>query len=147
MLIRWLFAAAHLLALGIGLGAVWGRARALRGPLDAAGLSRVFVADTWWGAAAGLWIVTGLARAFAGLEKGGAYYLHSHWFFAKMALFAVILALEVWPMVALIRWRIAARQGGVIDTRSARAFSRISVAQAHLVALMVFAAVAMARGY
>lgn len=77
MLIRWIVAALHLLALGVGLGAVWARGRALRGELDAQGLLRVFYADTLWGIAAGIWIATGLARAFTGLEKGSAYYLHT----------------------------------------------------------------------
>ena len=74
MTIRWLFAAVHLLALGIGLGAIWARARALQGALDTPGLRRAFYADTWWGIAAILWIATGLARAFGGMEKGAAYY-------------------------------------------------------------------------
>ena len=34
MTLRWLVAAIHLLALAIGMGAVWGRGRALRGELD-----------------------------------------------------------------------------------------------------------------
>lgn len=72
MTIRWLFAALHLLALGIGLGAVWTRGRALRGELNTAGLLRVLAADTWWGIAALVWVATGLVRAFAGLEKGAA---------------------------------------------------------------------------
>src|SRR6266511_1832568 len=52
MTIRWLLAALHLLALGIGLGAVWARGRALRDALDASGLRRAFHADAWWGIAA-----------------------------------------------------------------------------------------------
>jgi len=85
MTLRWLLAAVHLLALGVGLGAVWARGRALKGELDAAGLRRAFYADTWWGVAAILWIGTGLARAFGGFEKGSFYYLHNHFFWAKMA--------------------------------------------------------------
>ena len=50
-MLRWLLAAFHLTALGIGLGAVWVRAGALRGPFDPAGLRRVFAADSWWGLA------------------------------------------------------------------------------------------------
>ena len=46
MTIRWLLAAVHLLALGIGLGAVWARGRALGGAVDAMGLRRAFDADT-----------------------------------------------------------------------------------------------------
>jgi putative membrane protein len=72
MAVRWLFAALHLLALGIGLGAVWARGRGLQGELDEIGLRRVFYADIWWGIAALLWIATGLVRAFGGLEKGAA---------------------------------------------------------------------------
>lgn len=144
---RWLLAAVHLLALGIGLGAVWARSRALRGPLDAAGLRRVFAADTWWGVSAGLWILTGLLRAFAGYEKGAAYYLHNHLFLTKMGLLLLILALEIAPMIALIRWRAALGGGQLPDTSRAPSFARTSTLQAVLVVLMVIAATGMARGF
>jgi len=147
MLTRWLFAAVHLLALGVGLGAVWARGRGLRNELDAAGLRRVFYADSWWGIAALLWIGTGLVRAFGGLEKGSAYYLHNHLFWGKMALLALILLLELGPMIGLIRWRLQLARGEQPDTRSASAFARISFLQAVLVMLMVLAATGMARGY
>ena len=64
------------------------------------------------GVAAALWLVTGLLRAFGGLEKGSAFYLASRLFWLKMALFALVVALEVWPMLTLIRWRVALRNGG-----------------------------------
>ncbi|HEX5727629.1 MAG TPA: DUF2214 family protein [Longimicrobiaceae bacterium] len=146
MLIRWIFAALHLVALGIGLGAVWARARALRGPLDEAGLRRVFHADALWGLAALLWISTGVVRAFAGLEKGSAYYLQNSAFHLKMGLLLLILVLEIWPMSAFIGWRMRLGRGEPVDTRRAPAFARISVVQALLVVAMVFAATAMARG-
>jgi len=146
MTLRWLFAALHLLALPIGLGAVVIRGRALRGALDASGLHRVFRADTLWGVAAVLWIGTGLVRAFGGLEKGTAYYLAEPLFAVKMALLALVLALEVWPMITLIRWRIGSAKGLGVDTTRARALARISDVQAVVVVLMVFAATGMARG-
>jgi putative membrane protein len=146
VLVRWLFAALHLLGLGIGLGAVWARARALRGPLDPAGLRRVFYADGWWGVAAAIWIGTGLVRVIGGLEKGMDYYLQNHVFWGKMALLLVILVLEVPPMVTLIRWRVLLARGEMPDTRPAGGFARISYVQAALVLLMVLAATAMARG-
>lgn len=90
MTIRWLLAAVHLLALGVGLGAVWARGRALEVSLDVPALRRVFYADAWWGIAAVLWIGTGLVRAFGGYEKGAFYYLHNHLFWAKMGLLAAI---------------------------------------------------------
>ncbi|HXF63944.1 MAG TPA: DUF2214 family protein [Caldilineaceae bacterium] len=146
MLLRWLLASLHLLALGIGFGAVAVRAGALHGPLTPDGLRRVFLADTFWGLAAILWIVTGLIRAFSTLEKGAAYYLHNGAFLLKMALLIVILALEIWPMITLIQWRLQLARNQTPDTTAAGAIARISWVQAGLVVLMVFAATAMARG-
>ena len=146
MTARWLLAWAHLLALGIGLGAVWARGRALSGPLDPGALKRALAADTWWGLAAALWISTGLVRALGPFEKGPAYYFGNPFFLLKMAFFLAILVLEIAPMVALIRWRIDLKHGRVPDTGAARAFGRASTAQAVLVILMVLCATAMARG-
>jgi putative membrane protein len=146
MLVRWLFAWLHLLGLGIGLGAVWARARALRGTLDTAGLRRVFHADGWWGVAAAIWIGTGLVRMIGGLEKGMDYYLRNHVFWSKMALLLVILVLEIGPAVTLARWRVQLARGLQPDTGRAERFARISYLEAILVLLMVLAATAMARG-
>ena len=146
MLVRWLFAWTHLLGLGIGLGAVWARARALRGPLDTDGLRRVFHADAWWGIAALIWISTGLVRMIGGLEKGTQYYLQNHVFWGKMALLLIILLLEIGPAVTLGRWRRQVASGTQPDTAPAGRFARVSYAQAVLVVLMVLAATAMARG-
>ena len=147
MSVRWLLAALHLLALGIGMGAVWARGRALRRELDRGGLARVFYADNWWGAAAALWLVTGLLRAFGGFEKGTTYYLHNHLFVAKMTLFACILALEIAPMTALLRWRAALRRGERVVPNRARAYATVSMIETVLLALMVVLATGMARGY
>jgi putative membrane protein len=146
MTARWLAASLHLLALGIGLGAVWARGRALRSSPDARTLRQVFFADTLWGLAAVLWISTGLWRLLAGLEKGTGYYLQNHLFLTKMALLALILLLEIRPMITLIRWRKTVSRGEAPDTRAAPLLARISFVQAWLIVLMVFAATAMARG-
>jgi putative membrane protein len=146
MMLRWLLASFHLLALGLGLGAVWVRGRGLRGPFDASGLRRIFVADSVWGLAALLWISTGLWRLLGGTEKPTGYYLHNHIFMTKMALLLLILVLELRPMTTLIRWRRLVGQGEQPDTGKAAQLARISFAQAWIVVLMVFAATAMARG-
>lgn len=146
MLLRITLALLHLLALGIGLGAIWARARALSGSLDRAGLKRAFAADTWWGIAAVLWITTGLLRAFGGFEKGTAYYLQNEFFLLKMAVLLLILILEVWPMATLIRWRIADRRGETLNLRRVPLLARISYVEAGLVVVMVLAATMMARG-
>jgi putative membrane protein len=147
MLMRWLLATLHLLALPMGLGAIGMRSRALRKAHSAADLPAVFLADNLWGAAAILWIATGLLRAFGGYEKGSEYYLHDRVFFIKMGMLVLILLLELWPMSTLIRWRIKVRRAVPLDTSPAAALARISALQAVLVVLMVFAATALARGF
>ena len=146
MLMRSLLAALHFVALGVGFAAIWTRARALARPDREPARGRVLAADTVWGLAALLWIGTGLLRAFGGYEKGAAYYLQSHAFWTKMALLVGVLLLELWPMATFIRWCIAARRGGEIDTRATPWLARISYLQAVLVLAMVFAASVMARG-
>ena len=151
-MLRIALAVLHLLALGIGLGAIYARARATNGLNESPGaLSRAFAADTWWGVAAVLWILTGLWRAIAGTEKTPTYYVTNHVFFAKMGLLGVILLLEIWPMVTLIKWRVSSRAGilpspDVFAARGKR-IARISDVQTLLVIAMVVAAVLMARGY
>ena len=147
MTTQWLLASLHLLALGIGLGAVWFRGQALRSRLDAAGLRMVFQADNFWGLAALLWISTGVWRVLAGVEKNTEYYFQNHFFLTKMALLVVILVLEVQPMRTLIGWRRRLAAGEQPATTLAPALARTSTIQAALIALMVFLAAARARGY
>ena len=155
MTLRIVLAALHLLALGIGLWAVLTRGQSLRevarsgSGSRAEALRRAFLADAHWGAAAALWIVTGLWRLFAETEKSVGFYMSNHVFFAKMGFLVVILILEIWPMVTLVRWRIALGRGAAADAiprATASRIATISYAQGLLVVLMVFAAVMMARG-
>jgi putative membrane protein len=146
LILRWLLASIHLVGLALAVGSVWVRGRALAGPVDADAMKRALAADTVWGISAILLIGTGLYRAFGGVEKGTAYYLHNQWFFAKMGILLLILALEIWPMVTLIRWRIRDSRGLHPDTAAAPAIARISMVQTVLVVGMVMAATAMARG-
>jgi putative membrane protein len=139
--------ALHLLALAVGLPSVVLRGRALAGPLDGPGLRRLFAADTWWGVAALMWIATGLARAFLGLEKGTEFYLASPLFWAKMSLLGVIILLEIWPMTTFIRWRVAVRRGTSPDTRLARPLWIVNHVQMWLALAIVFVASFMARGW
>jgi putative membrane protein len=144
--VTWLLAFAHLLGLGVGLGAVWARARALRNAPGREALKTAFAADTWWAVAAGLWIATGLTRLLAASDKPIGYYLQNHLFWTKMALLAVILALEVSPMIGLIRWRRTVARGDMPDTANAARWALTSDLQAWLVVLMALAAAGMARG-
>lgn len=151
ILVRIALAALHLLALGIGLGAVWARAGALgERPQGLAAIRRALAADAWWGIAALLWISTGVARLLAGTEKATSYYLHNHLFLAKMGCLGVIFLLEVWAMVTLGGWRRAVRRSPEsfhADEIAAARIARISRVEVVLVAAMVLLAVMMARGY
>lgn len=145
MTVRWLLAAFHLLALGIGMESVWARGRALRRPLDADGLKRVFTHDNWYGIAALLWFPTGIARAFFGFEKGTDYYLHQPFFLAKLAILVPLLVAEVWVAMILVKWRRQVQRGEAIDTTPAPLMSRISAWETLAIMLIVFLATAMAR--
>jgi putative membrane protein len=139
--------ALHVLALALGLPAVFLRGRALKGRLDADGLRRLFAADTAWGLAAVLWLATGLLRAFGGLEKGTQFYLSSPLFWTKMALFVAVVLLEVWPMVTFIAWRARLGRGLAVDTSRARALYVVTHVEMALVVVIVFTASFMARGF
>ena len=145
-----LLSALHVLALGIGLGSVFMRGRYLRalraGPQPRV-IQALFAADSLWGIGALLWLASGLARAFGHLEKAPEFYLRNGFFWIKMALFVSVVALEIWPMMTFIRWRIAQRKGGPLPE-----FDRLSRlvlvddVQTLLIVLIPFVAAAMARG-
>ena len=150
-MLRLTLAILHLLALGIGLGAVWARARNLSGTLDRTSVDRALAADSWWGVSAVVWIATGLWRVLAGVEKPTAYYLDNSLFYLKMSLLGLILLLELWPMMTLIRWRIALARRGAIELIVRRAPARrvalLSYIESAIIIAMVAIAVMMARGY
>lgn len=144
LMLAWL----HLVALAIGFGAVYSRGRALaERPLLLRDVRRAFIADAWWGIAAILWLATGLWRLFGGTEKAPSYYQHNSIFLVKMVLFVSILALEIWPMMTLIKWRRVAREGWQADESAASRIKTISFIEAGVILLIVLAATAMARGY
>ena len=146
-MLRWLLASLHLLALGIGLGAIWVRARALHGLPDLGCLRRALRADAWWGLAALLWLGTGLPRLLVGTEKPTDYYLANHLFWLKMSLFGLVVLLELAPAVAFTGWRAALRHGETPNTTLAPRWALISRIEAGLVLLLLFTATAIARGY
>jgi len=146
MLTRWLLAAIHLLAFGFALASILRRTRGLRRCTSTEDLPAIFSADNGWGGSALVLIVTGAMRAFGGFEKGATYYLHEPLFHVKMGALVLILLLEIAPMMALLRWRLAVRRGDVPDLTGAAKYARIGRWQMLLVVVMVFAATGMARG-
>jgi putative membrane protein len=141
-----MLSAFHVLALAIGLPAIVMRARALARPLDDTGVRRVLAADTFWGVAALLWVVTGPGRVFGPFEKGAPFYLSLALFWVKLGLFALVFLLELAPMITFIRWRIALGRGRPPGLGGARTFATLSWIQAILVVVIMFVASFMARG-
>ena len=137
--------AVHVLTLALGLGAVVERGRALSGLLDEAGWRRLLAADSLWGAAAGLWIVSGLARVFFG-GKESSFYWYNGFFWVKMALFAAVFAVEFRPMITFMRVRVARRSGAPLPRFSVAGYRRLNHAEIVLVVIIVFVAALMARG-
>jgi len=148
---RILLAGLHLLALSLGMMAVVLRGSALKESPTVASLRRAVRMDNIWGIAAVLWLITGLWRLFGQTEKPTAYYYDNQWFLLKMGLFVLIVLLEIGPMLTLLRLRKGLRSGAAPDTLVApgvgRRIALIGHIQATLGLAMIFAAVAMARGY
>jgi putative membrane protein len=140
-----LLSAVHVLTLALGLGAVFMRGRALAGPLDDVGWQRLLAADNVWGVAAGLWIASGLGRVFFG-GKEPSFYWHNGFFWVKLALFGLVFALELAPMMTFIRVRAARRHSTALPRFSLEAYRRINSAEVVLVVTIVFIAAFMARG-
>lgn len=149
-MLRITLASLHLLALSLGMMATVLRGSALREPLTASSLKRALRLDNIWGIAAALWIITGLWRLFGGVEKPLTYYLSNHLFLAKMGCFALIFLLEIWPMLTLMRLRLALRRGAdpaPLVAPAAKGIALVGHVQATIALVMIFLAVAMARGY
>jgi murein DD-endopeptidase MepM/ murein hydrolase activator NlpD len=146
MTLRLVLAWLHLLALAVGLGGMWARARALddslRNPEDPRAIRRALVGNAWWGLAVVVWLATGLWRLVAGTERPPSYYVESNAFAVKMALLLVVVALDVWPNAVLLRWWRKRAEPGPRDVGRIEILSYVQCA---LIAGIVLAAVVTAR--
>lgn len=142
-------AAVHLIAMSLAMYGVLARGTALRETPTSNSLPRAFRADAFWGIAALVLIVTGLYRLLGPLDKGAAYYMKNGLFHAKLTCIVLIIALEISPMLTLIRARAAFRGGSSPETLlpapAARKIAMISHVQAVLLVVIVFLASAFAR--
>ncbi|HEX4441219.1 MAG TPA: DUF2214 family protein [Thermoanaerobaculia bacterium] len=151
MLARAGLSAFHVIAVALALGSVFARGLRLRDlrrdPADSLARVRLLRADNVWGISALLFLATGLPRAFGRLEKTPAFYLRNGFFWVKMALFALVLLLEILPMITFLRWRIADLRktqqpaGPAVST-----LIGINDAELAIVCVIPFVAALMARG-
>jgi putative membrane protein len=145
MVIGALLSAIHVLTLAVGLGSLGMRGRALARPPDDAAWDQLLAADTAWGIAAGLWIASGLARVFWGGKTPG-FYWHNGLFWTKLALFALVFAIEFRPMITFIRVRSARRNRTDLPVFPVDAYRTLNSVELALVVTIVFVAAFMARG-
>jgi putative membrane protein len=138
-----LFAGFHFVALVLGGAGVWLRGRGLRDR----DVPAVLQGDNLWGISALLFILTGVARAFGGLEKGSEFYLSQPFFWVKMGLFGAVWLVEIRPMVTFIRWRIGLGKGVQPDLSTVDSLRVHNTVEIVLLLLIPFAAAAMARGW
>ena len=103
--------------------------------------------DGLYGASAGLILIIGSMRVML-YEKGADYYLHSGPFLIKMAIFALVGLISIYPTIVFFKWGKTLRQG-VLPNFSGEQRSRIvGILYAELVGvvLIILNAVLMAKG-
>jgi putative membrane protein len=115
--------------------------------LNAAVVERLGKVDLVYGIAAGMVLVTGLARVFLG-SKGAAWYAHNPLLYLKLAMFLVIGLISIKPTLMFVRWRRALRASGTLpDAAEIKKARRLVMVQAHIFPLIPLAAVFLARGF
>jgi putative membrane protein len=114
--------------------------------MNASVVERLARVDRIYGIAAGLVLLTGLARTWWGM-KGTAWYWHQPLLHLKLGLFIAVGLMSIKPTMMFLRWRKTLQAGGGLpspdEVRSARRWVMI---QAHVIALIPLAAVFLARG-
>ena len=119
----------------------------IRQDLTPSSARRLQVTDAVYGIAAGALLVIGLSRVFW-LEKGAAYYFHSHAFLAKLSLFIIIGLVSIIPTMEFLSWRGPLRAGQlpVMETSKRRLVTGIIHGELLAIALILLCAAIMARG-
>jgi putative membrane protein len=104
--------------------------------------------DAAYGATAGLILVVGFSRVYWG-AKGPAFYLENPVFWAKIAAFAVVGVLSIWPTVAILKWRKQAKADPAFTPSAGEVAKvrRVLILELLVFALIPVFAAAMARGY
>ena len=108
---------------------------------------RIQRVDLVYGISAGLLIAVGLLRVFF-FEKGANYYFHNYLFWTKMALFAIVGLMSIFPTVRFMKWN-SALKANLAPEIPDEEFKRIRLflwLELAGIALILFAAPMMARG-
>jgi putative membrane protein len=119
----------------------------VRDPLTLTSARRLQIADAVYGISASLVLAVGLLRVFY-FEKGAGYYFHSVPFLGKLALFAAIALLSIYPTMVFLSWRKETKADRVpaVSDGQRRALRRIIHWELAAVLLLLLCAALMARG-
>jgi putative membrane protein len=141
------FAYLHHLAAFVVFAALFMELVLIKGELTAWSARKILLYDLIYGIAAGVLIVAGLLRVVY-FEKGAHYYLHDVPFIVKMALFASVGLLSVYPTRVFLSWRAGLKQGVVpaLDDVARRRIARVIHTELTGIAFIILCAVLMARG-
>ena len=107
---------------------------------------RIQRVDLAFGISAGLLLIVGLLRVFF-FEKGPNFYLHNPFFWIKMALFAIVGLLSIYPTVRYIKWNaiLAENKSPQIPDDEFKRIRLLLWLEVAGIVMILFAAPAMAR--
>jgi putative membrane protein len=115
--------------------------------MNAKVVERLGKVDLIYGIAAGVVLLTGIARTVWGV-KGTGWYWSNPLLHLKLAMFIAVGLMSIKPTIMFRRWVLRLRSEGALpaeaDVRTARKWVMV---QAHLIALIPLAAVFLARGF
>ena len=115
--------------------------------MNAKVVERLGRVDMIYGIAAGVVLLTGLARTWWGI-KGTGWYWTNGLLHLKLTLFVVVGLISIKPTIVFRRWNRELKATGALpDEGQVRAVRRLVMVQAHLIALIPLAAVFLARGF
>ena len=137
----------HFIFVFVLVGALSAEAFLIRLPMSAPLARSLLRADLFYGISAAGLVAAGFARAIWG-AKGWDYYTSEPFFWAKIATFAVIGVISIWPTLTYMRWaRAYAKDAAhVIAEIEIRRTRRLVMTEVHALVLVIVFAALMARG-
>lgn len=119
----------------------------IKGEVTLASARSILRLDAAYGLSAAVLISVGFLRVFY-TEKGASYYFHSAPFIVKLALFAIIGLISIYPTRQFIAWRktVRQRQAPVLDEVKRRSMRTIIHVELTLLLVIMLCAALMARG-
>jgi putative membrane protein len=104
--------------------------------------------DAALGAVAGLVVVVGFSRVFWG-AKGPDFFLRNPIFWAKIAAFALVAIISIYPTLRILGWRRTLKANPTFSPPAAEVFrlQRFFIAEVILVPFILVFAATMVRGY